>query len=97
MMRTALTGLALLVGMQVFGQTVVWDALWSNVRTFGDTRLATYAWWTWTAIQIGAAVAVGFAMGRAGLRLARAARVREGGALCERCGIEIGLIDAVAA
>lgn len=97
MLRTALIGFGLLVTMQVFGQTVVWGALWGGVRTIDEVQLATGAWWVWTGIQVGVAVSVGFAMGRVGLRMARARAAAESPALCERCGIEIGLIDAVAA
>lgn len=97
MMRTAMTGLMLLVAMQVFGRMVVWEALWSGVRAATDTQVAAITWWAWTGIQIGVAVAVGFSMARAGLGLTRRRRTDEGGALCERCGVELGLLEAAAA
>ncbi len=69
MLRAGLTGLAVLGAMQVVGESVVWAALWDRGPV--DAGDAAAAWWVWAGVQVGMGVAVGLALGRGLIALAR--------------------------
>jgi hypothetical protein len=60
--------------MQVFGQLVLWDGLWSQGPTGQEMWVITALWWGWTAIQIALGVLVGIAMYRGAMDVIRAHR-----------------------
>jgi hypothetical protein len=58
-------GVVVLVAMQVFGQGVVWELLWSS--GLKDVRIMSTLWWAWTIAQVLIAVPVGVSLARWGL------------------------------
>lgn len=58
-----------LVGMQVLGQTVLWEYLWGGA--FSDVRDAAAIWWAWTAVQVVMAIPVAIGLVRAGFAWVR--------------------------
>ena len=58
-----------LVGMQVLGQTVLWDFLWGGA--FSDVRDAAAIWWAWTTVQVVMAIPVAIHLIRAGFAWVR--------------------------
>jgi hypothetical protein len=57
-------GVVVVVAMQVLGQGVVWELLWSS--GLKDVRFMSALWWAWTIAQVMLAIPVGVGLVRWG-------------------------------